>query len=219
LCLALLFLRIRESDPQAESCADTLTSRPLARRFLPMAWLANFATFFAIGTVRSLFPKLATDLGVSPGLLGYLMALIALAQLTAFYLMAQTERWQFKVSPMIAAQLLAIVGLGILAVGKHPAFFAVGLLMLGALAGVTFTASIFYSLHTEGPGGRRTGIHEAIVGSGFLMGPLLGGFIAEHLGPRAPYWLAVAVILGAITAQLAMLSKKPAQSFVPQAGD
>lgn len=71
----------------------------------------------------------------------------------------------------------------------------------------TFTASIFYSLHAEGPGGRRTGIHEGIVGSGFLVGPAAGGLLADHIGPRAPYLLASAVILVAILLQVFMLRR------------
>ena len=97
--------------------------------------------------------------------------------------------------------------------------FAIGLLLLGALAGVTFTISIYYSLYTTGPGGRRTGIHEAIVGSGFLVGPLAGGLIAEHLGARAPYWVSAGVICCVVFAQVAILNKKPTRELMPQAGD
>jgi MFS family permease len=136
------------------------------------------------------------------------MALIGLAQLTAFYLMSQTDAWQFKRMPLMVAQGMACVGLFMMGVGTHPLIFAVGLLLIGLLAGVTFTASIFYSLYTQGPGGRRTGFHEAIVGSGFLFGPLLGGIAGEHLGARAPYGLAVFVIVGAIVIQ-ALIQIKP----------
>ncbi|MBT5829744.1 MAG: MFS transporter, partial [Candidatus Latescibacteria bacterium] len=176
---AFVFLHIHERDDVLPN--EAIDAMPLARLFLPMAFVANFATFFSIGTVRSLFPKLATDLGIAPGILGGLMALIGLAQLTAFYFMSRTDRWQFKRMPLILAQVLACVGLLLLALGKHPVVFALGLLMVGVLAGITFTVSIFYSLFTQGPGGRRTGFHEAIVGSGFLFGPLLGGVVGEHL--------------------------------------
>ena len=79
---------------------------------------------------------------------------------------------------------------------------------LGALAGVTFTASIFYSLFSEGAAARRAGFHEAIIGSGFFVGPLIGGIVAEHLGPRTPYVLCAAVILLAIFAQTYVLKKE-----------
>ena len=214
--VAFMVLPIHETDD--EQVEDPSVSMPLARSFLPMAFVANFATFFAIGTLRSLFPKLATDLGIVPGTLGGLMALIGLAQLTAFYFMSRTDRWQFKRMPLILAQCLACVGLLAVGLGTHPVVFALGLLLVGLLAGVTFTASIFYSLYTQGPGGRRAGFHEAIVGSGFLFGPLLGGFVGEHLGARAPYGLAVLVIVGAVVIQLLMQTESK-QDVVVSAGD
>ena len=219
LGLAFILIHFQESDVQVDSAAETVVAPLNAHYYLPLAWLANFATFFTIGTVRSLFPKLATDLGIAPGSLGYLMALIAFAQLTAFYLMSRTDRWQFKIGPVIAAQLCAVLGMASLAQGSQALVFAIGLLLLGALAGVTFTISIYYSLYTTGPGGRRTGIHEAIVGSGFLVGPLAGGLIAEHLGARAPYWVSAGVICCVVFAQVAILNKKPTRELMPQAGD
>lgn len=218
LFVGMAFLSIQESDSVAES--DVAPPSALqSGHFLPLALLANFATFFAIGVVRALFPKLATDLGIAPGLLGYLLALIALAQLAAFFLMARTDRWQFRVAPIVFAQLFGAVGLGLLCVGRHPIVFACGFLLIGALIGVTFTASIFYSLFAEGAGGRRTGIHEAIVGSGFLLAPLAGGIAAEHLSPRAPYMLAGLVIVVTIGIQIFIHRSKSARSFVSEAAD
>ncbi len=219
ISLGLLYFTIRETASSVASTPQTSSPHPQARQFLQMAWLANFATFFSIGTVRSLFPKLATDMGISPGHIGYLVALLAVAQLITFYFMAQTERWQFKLGPIVGAQLVAFLGLSLIALSHHAVLFAIGLFLQGMLAGVTFTVSIFYSLQTEGPGGRRTGIHEAIVGSGFLVGPFAGGLVGEYLGERAPYWLAAVMIIFTMMIQVVVLSKKSTQKFVPQAGD
>jgi len=218
LSIALRFVHIE--DPVAVSHPNVaMDASRDSGSFLAMAWLANFSTFFVVGTVRALFPKLATDLGIAPGFLGRLMALIALAQLTAFYCMARTDRWQFRLGPIVVIQGLAVLGLMALAFGTTAAVFAVGLLMVGGLAGVTFTASIFYSLHTAGPGGRRTGFHEAIVGSGFLFGPLAGGTVAEYLGARAPYWLAAGVILSVMVGQVLMRQARSVRGLTAQAGD
>jgi len=75
------------------------------------------------------------------------------------------------------------------------------------LAGVTFTGSIFYSLYTRGGGGRRTGFHEAIIGSGILFGPLLGGLAAEHIGPRSPYLLSSGIVLAGLILQVYFLKR------------
>ena len=217
LFLSLLFLRVRETA-SAGAAADAGQATG-SRAFLWVAWTANFATFFATGTVRSLFPKFASDLGIAPEPLGRLMALIGLSQVAVFYIVSRTDRWQFRFAPLAAAQFLGIAGLTSVAVGTTSAVFAIGLFALGALTGMTFTASIFYSLFSGGPGGRRTGLHEAIVGSGFLFGPLAGGIAAEYLGPRAPYLISAAVILCAIAFEAFLLKKIPARAWIAQAGD
>ena len=216
LFAGLLVVPVVESEPDVVNRRSVTAT---SGHFLPLALLANFATFFAIGLVRALFPKLAIDLDISPSLLGYLLALIALTQLAVFYFMSRTDRWQFRLSPIIFAQLLAAFGLGLIGIGTQPIVFACGFLLLGGLIGVTFTASIFYSLYAEGPGGRRTGIHEAIVGSGFLFGPLLGGLVAEHFNARLPYMMGSMVILLTIGIQLFIHKMKAPSGFVPQAGD
>lgn len=102
---------------------------------------------------------------------------------------------------------MSIIGLTSLIFGRSIVFFAIGLLTHGILIGVTFTASIFYSLYIENSSGKHTGVHEAIIGSGFLLGPLVGGFLAEQIGPRAPYLLSGCVILCAILFQTYLLKK------------
>lgn len=217
--LGLLIAPVLETQAETKNKEVDLSVRAQSTHFLPLALLANFATFFSIGVVRSLFPKLATDLGIAPGLLGYLLALIALAQLATFYLMARADWWQFKVWPILCAQIFAALGLGLLSVGTHPVIFACGFLLIGGLIGVTFTASIFYSLYAGGPGGRRAGVHEAIVGSGFLLGPLAGGFVAEHVDARMPYMMACSVILLTMVVQLGVHHRKNTRDVEVLAND
>jgi MFS family permease len=198
LSLSLLLLKFQAQppaqtpDPPPEYASD---------HFLRIAWVANFATFFVTGTVRSLFPKFASDLGIPPGSLGLLMSLIGLAQVITFFLVARTDRWQFRLAPLVVLQIVGAAGLLTLTLGTSRGVFAVGLLAHGALTGLTFTASIFYSLFVRNPGSRRTGLHEAVLAGGFFLGPLLGGISAEHLGPRSPYLLCACAVLLAVGVQ------------------
>jgi MFS family permease len=204
---ALLFLRLRDDANTVPADDSELHSLAAARHFLPVAWVANFATFVAVGSVRSLFPKLATDLGISTSLLGILLALIGLGQVTMFVILARTERWQFRGAPMVAIQALAMAGLLGFAYGTSTACFAVAMVLQGLLIGATFTSSIFYSLHAKGSEGKRTGIHEGIIGSGVFLGPLVGGLVAEHVGPRAPYLVAAGVLAAAVLVELLLLRR------------
>lgn len=203
---ALLLVRVREETAAGGERAE-ITTFAAARRFLPVAWTANFATFFSVGVVRSLFPKLATDLGIGPELLGWLLAMIGLGQVIGFLLVSRTDRWQFRLGPLVAFQALAMVGLGAFAFGSHSGLFAAGMLTHGLLIGMTFTSSIFYSLHALGAGGKRTGIHEGIIGSGVFVGPLVGGLVAEYVGARAPYLVAIGVQCCALALEVYLVKR------------
>lgn len=200
------FVRVGENARRTTDETEA-ASLAAARIFLPVAWMANFATYFAIGIVRSLFPKLATDLGMQTAHLGYLMALIGLAQLVTFALISRTARWQFKLWPLAAVQVAAMLGLGAVAFGSSLVAFASGLLLLGVMIGFTYTASGFYSLHSTAPGGERIGIHETVLGAGNLVGPLAGGLIGEYIGARAPYLVGAGVIAIALLAQAVYLRR------------
>ena len=214
---AITFARL--SPENGGTATPRPPAHPDANRFRQIAWAANFATFFAGGAVWFLFPKLASDLGIASGPLGRLMAVVGLAQLVTFYIVSRSDRWQFRLLPLITVQLIGVLGLISLAMGNGIYPFAFGLATQGLLTGATFTASIFYALYSGGASGRKTGIHEAIIGSGHLFGPLLGGLAAENLGPRAPYALSAAVVLSAILVQVWILYRKPARALSPQASD
>ena len=64
--------------------------------------------------------------------------------------------------------------------------FALGLILIGMGSSVTHYSSLYYAVHLIKKKGRGTGIHESIVGSGALLGPILGGIAAQYAGLR-PY--------------------------------
>lgn len=46
--------------------------------------------------------------------------------------------------------------------------------LIGIALGLSYYSSLYYSLCGDGDAGRRSGIHELMVGSAFFLGPLLG---------------------------------------------
>ena len=93
---------------------------------------------------------------------------------------------------------------------------------VGAIGGFCYASSLTYSLELPGGRGMRTGIHEATVGSGIVLGSLLGGLVTR-LGPdgggeslralKLPYLLAPLVVLSCVALQLVLyrLRRAPAQ--------
>ena len=55
----------------------------------------------------------------------------------------------------------------------------------------------------DGNKGEQTGWHEAILGSGALLGPLCGGWLADQThNPHSPYQLCSGLIFGLLILQL-----------------
>ena len=181
---------------------DDTAAHPLAGLYLKIAWAGNFSSWFASGVIKSLFPKLGDDLRFSPALVGVLIATIHLTQLVIFWITRSNHRWQYRLWPFFAAQCLAFGGMVLAFVTGRPWLFGVAFGTAGICAGVTYVGSLFYSLHgnTDERGG-KAGLHEAVLGSGILFGPLLGGLVANAVNLRAPFLLAAGVYALAMATQ------------------
>jgi hypothetical protein len=74
---------------------------------------------------------------------------------------------------------------------------------------MTYYSSLYYSVRLLKRKGKGTGLHESILGSGVVLGPLLGGAAALSAGMRAPYILCLSVLAGAIIIELFLTKKNP----------
>jgi MFS family permease len=181
--------RSQPQPVQTPSYASAPIALEVQRTFLYIGWTANFVGWFSHNTVRSLFPQLATDLGVTPGRIGLLLGLLRLMQTTAYAVMSRRDGWRFRLGPLLLWQALALSGLLLLFCGRSAGTFGIAFLPIGVLMGVTFQSSLYYSLQGGEEQGKRSGWNESILAGGGLLGPLLGGIIGEPFGLQAPYLL------------------------------
>ena len=209
--LALLFMRSPRDPAPAEPPRDSSLAPPAPSRadlYLRMAWYANFVSWSVGAVVRALFPKLGKELTYSEDLIGQLIAAFGLAQMTSFALLRWTTRWQYRTWPLLVAQLAAIAGLLLALVAQRPALFALAFFLPGLCAGVTYSASLFYSLHDRAAGrAQKSGVHEAVLGSGVLVGPLLGGWAGRLLEPRAMFAVPLLMIAISLFLQWRVLAR------------
>jgi len=91
---------------------------------------------------------------------------------------------------------LAMLGIDYLITGLSPtiAWLFVGRTLSG-MAGASYTTVNAYIADITPPEQRaaRFGLVGAAFGLGFILGPALGGFVGEHLGLRAPFFVAAAL--------------------------
>ncbi len=175
--------------------------------YLPMAWTANFVSWSAVGLIRTLFPKLAHDLGFSEVMTGWLTFAYYFGQLGVFVAVRQITSWQYKRWPLVVGLLGGMIGMGGAWLGHSPIIFAISFAAAGLSVGLTYVASLYYSLHAPADRrGRRAGIHEMTVGAGGALGPLLGGAVATYYGVQAAF-AALAAMFAVATVVFVVWSK------------
>jgi MFS family permease len=179
---------------------DEGAADPRADRYLPLAWLANFPTWYAAGAVRALFPKLSQVLGYQEVVTGWLVFAFYGGQLLCFVALRQTTAWHYRRLPLLVGLLAGGAGMLTVSLATGIPLLAGGLAVAGAALGFTYVASLFYSLQAPvSRRGWRTGIHETIVGAGIASGAAVSGLVAAHFGARGPF-AATALLFAAVLA-------------------
>ncbi len=175
------------------------------------AWVANFVAFFTRGVIGNIFPKLAEELGIKPGTLGILFGCIAGVQMLTFAIIAFNVN-RYRTELVIPAQCLACFAMVIIYTTESTLALGVAFTLIGLTLTATFYSSAFYSLFNQKATGAKAGIHETMVGMGFLIGPFTGGLTAEKFGLRSPYLLCLGLLIAGILVQIYLSKKKPLTS-------
>jgi MFS family permease len=184
--------------------------------YIYAGWLANFLSYFAIASLRALFPKLAIETAIPIPLIGILLAVPMLVELVMFAVLRIYHGWHYRIFFLVGMQVMAGLGLSGLYFGTSPAFFALCLAVLGAFAGLAYYSSIYYTLAGRSDTGGGAGLHETIIGIGFATGPLLSGLIARWAGLRMPYLVITVMMVLAAVSQLIMVSRGRTSSRIEQ---
>lgn len=196
----------RSAEVKKNSPFEVKVGPAKADAFLHAALVANFATWFFIGIMRNLFPKLGTELGMGSVTIGVLVFCFGLSQTVIFIVLRRTQRWQYRLIPLVAIQSLAILGLLIILLMRSSIAFIPAFVLLGISGGMTYFSSIFYSLYGYLDKGRRSGVHEACIGAGCFFGPLMGGGFSHIFNNlKAPYLAALILMVLAIVVEVRMV--------------
>lgn len=195
-----------QSDP-----IQTLFPLPVVRRlYLNVARCANFASWFTLGVLRSLAPKLTKEMGMLPTTFGNLMLILGGVQTLTFLFLGTgfSTRWHYRLSPLLIVQGLAILSFVVIWRVQHTALWICAFAVIGVAAAFSYFGSLYYGLDRQIDKGNKSGWHEAILGTGSLLGPLLGGIAADSkLGPQSPYLICAVVIMIAIGVEIVIASR------------
>ena len=175
---------------------------PVRTTYLNLARCANFVSWFFLGVLRRLAPKLTMEMGMPPTVFGNLMLTLGGTQTLAFILLGTgySTRWHYRFAPILILQLLTVLCfLGIWQI-QHTLLWVFAFGVIGVSVAFTYFSSLYYGLDRQEDKGNKSGWHEATLGVGVLLGPLFGGILADsRLGVQSPYLLCgIAVALAIV---------------------
>ena len=175
----------------------------LAAAFKRLSWIANLGGMFGGSMVIHLLPDLAVTIGIAAADHGKLLASWRAVIIATYLVMHRAAFWHYRLSTALASQILAAVGLIVIAQSESAVTLLIGLTLLGQLVGYNYFSGLFYS--TAGSSHERralaAGIHEATLAVGMAIGTIVGGVLGTLVNQRVPYLLAAALLLVMIVAQ------------------
>ncbi len=210
LTLATIFLPKPERSVSARELeaehVEVIYPTPEVRTiYRNLARCANFTSWFALGVLRRLAPKLTLEMGIPTRTFGNLMLALGSIQTVAFLALGTgySTRWHYRLAPLLTVQILAIFSFLALWRIQHTLIWACALAIIGVSVAFTYFSSLYYGLDRQQDRGNKSGWHEAILGGGILFGPFLGGIAADSsLGIQSPYLLCAVAIAIAILIEL-----------------
>lgn len=195
----------QEAVDQDERAAQRL------RTYLTMAWLANAAAYGAFGILHYHLPQWFTHRGWDPGRYGWFLGAILASQTAVFLLLASRVRLIWSVRRLWLPQIGGLAAVCLIPVPRE-FYLLLGIApLIGLACGVSYAASIFYSLEAAAARGRNAGIHEGLIGAGGFLPPLVAGLLIRFgLGLATPYVLAGALLLLALGLQIGLYRRRSA---------
>ena len=199
---------VKTQPPQS---TQTLFPPPdVRRRYLNISRCANFASYFALAVLRWLTPKLTKEMGIPTVVYGNLMLTLGSFQTLTFLFLGTgySTRWHYRLSPLIITQLLAILSFIVLWQVQHMFIWFIAFVIIGISVAFSYFGSLYYGLDQHTDKGNKSGWHEAVLGFGSLLGPLICGIAVDsEFGMQSPYLVCAVVLLAAILVEIIIAKK------------
>jgi len=167
-----------------------------------------FLLAFTSAILSALFPAYATQLDISPDLIGLMFLLSGLTQ-TLIVLLA--NRLQSKLGEgmmLLLSSFFLLCSLTMIGLALAMPLFFVGFAFFGVGQGMAYSMAILLVL--KGSGSRRgkaAGLFESTLGVGYFIGPLVGGAFYQ-VGGAYPYFLGAFASLSIMAHQLFLMLRR-----------
>ena len=176
--------------------------------FLPIAYAANFASWMGVGVMRFLFVEFAQQRGIPTSRFGAIIFCFYFGMSIFFATLRKFHFWQYRLAPILAAQIIGIFGFSVIGISGSELIFAAGLFLFSCTVATTYFSSLYYGLDGRIDKGTKSGLHETILALGMVAAVIIGSVLAEKISMRAPYFLISALVLTSMIAETILFAKK-----------
>lgn len=133
--------------------------------------LASYSLLFLLAPLLpTIFEPLTASVAAATGW----AALMDWLRLGTFALLWVWAGWYGKVWPLIFSVVALGAGFFMVLFGSDLPTVVVGEVLFGMASGVTYYAALYYAMVVRNAAVDAGGVHEALIGSGFALGPLMG---------------------------------------------
>lgn len=176
-----------------------------------------FLVFTGIGLVIPIMPKFMESLGITGGIVGLLVAAFALTELLFSPLAGRLADSFGRKKMIVIGMVLFAFSEALFGLASSPVLLFVSRLLGGISAAMIMPAVIAFAADITTKEERATGMGyiNAAITTGFIIGPGIGGYLAEF-GIRVPFYsAAVAGIIAAFITFLILQESLPAKKTLP----
>jgi predicted MFS family arabinose efflux permease len=161
-----------KSRPAPVKPSATVAAR--AQSFQRMAWVANPCAYVAINTLIAVLPGVAIRLHLSTMLAGFALSIWCFARFIAFVALWRWTGWHYRFRWLLTAFVLLILSFATILMASSLWAVVLAQVAFGGAIGLLYYSSLFYSLDASETKGEQGGLHEAAIGAGNFLGPVIG---------------------------------------------
>ena len=204
--ISLLLMRPLERRPVhlAEDHPERPTEAGLARcrALLASSRCSMLTNCSLMAVLAALMPRLFADLGMTVAGATALAALMEGVRGATFFALHRHTGWHNRRGPLAAVVAGLPAGFLLILLGPNLAVVLAGEAIFGVAAGITYYASLYYSMVVENARVEGGGAHEGLIGAGWAVGPLAGivGRLVPGLGPAGGVVAGIGPVIAACSA-------------------
>lgn len=180
-----------------------------------MGWVFSGLGCIAVRMIYGLFPSSAAQFDLSRVSTGLTLFLLSGTQATVGLWLGRYRWWMYRPLPILGAGMIGVAGLVMFAVVDGPVGFAVAAVCFGGYCGTFFFYLVFHAIVHPERSSRYVSVNEATVGLTSLLGPFVGGLVADSSTLRTSYLLTAGMIFIAIAAQTLLHAAKTRSMRAP----